>query len=74
MLNAYRLSKNLEDGNGLVLLFHKVEAKPFEVTLSSEHDGYEWISKDDLDLITNSPDRYIESGYLEAVKLALELV
>ena len=73
LLNAYRLSHDLKDGNGLVLLFHKIEASlPEKLRLSAEHTDFIWVSKRNLESLVHSWDAYIEPGYLEAVKLALQ--
>lgn len=45
---AYRRGKDVRDGIGLVLIFYRVEAEPFEVTLSPEHAEYKWFSREDL--------------------------
>lgn len=72
ILNAYRLSHDLKDGNGLVLLFYKVETSLEKVEISTEHHNYLWVTKETLNDINTSLDTYIESGYFEAIKLALE--
>ena len=71
IVHAFRLSKNIIDGKGLVLLFYKVEAEKFDVALSSEHQGYRWVTKDTLHELRNA-DIPIESGYYEAIRRVLE--
>lgn len=71
LLNAYRLERDLKDGQGLFLIFYKVEVQEFEVKLSDEHMDYKWIQLSDLDELVQDEDIYINSGYLEAIKLAL---
>lgn len=72
ILNAYRLSHDLNDGYGLLLIFHKVVCDIEDVQLSQEHYGYKWISKSEIDLLKNQKDIIIEDGYAEALRLALE--
>ena len=55
VLGAYRIHKDIVDGRGLVLIFYKVEADTFEVTLSNEHSTYRWVSKETLPELRNSP-------------------
>ena len=71
-IEAYRLSKDIEKNKGLVLIFYLVDAEPFTVTLSNEHDGYLWVDEDTLqDLLR---DAYtIEEGYYNALTRALAL-
>lgn len=68
--SVYRLSRDLPDGKGLLLAFHVVEAEPFEVSLSDEHDGFRWVSKDELSAL-QSDDTPLEPGYLKALQYAL---
>lgn len=72
LLNAYRLSRDLNDGLGLVLLFYKVETDIEEIEHSAEHLEYKWVGVSDLESLKFTDDAYIESGYLDALKLALE--
>lgn len=67
---AYRLSKNIIDDKGLVLLFHKVIAEPFEIVLSNEHKDYRWVTKDTIHELLESGVP-IEPGYYEALKKVL---
>lgn len=48
IVGAYRREKDVRDGIGLVLIFYRVKAEPFEVTLSPEHMEYKWFSREDL--------------------------
>lgn len=72
ILNAYRLSHDLNDGYGLLLIFYKVVCDIEDVKLSQEHYEYKWISKSEIDLLKNQKDIIIEDGYTEALRLALE--
>ena len=48
LLNAYRIPGSIKDDLGLVLLFYKVDVDfDGEITLSSEHTEYEWLSMED---------------------------
>ncbi len=72
LLYVYRLSHDLKDGNGLVLVFFKVKAFIPEVVMSNEHFDYNWIGLEELDKVGNDgKDGYLEEGYREAVRLAL---
>lgn len=69
-IEAYRLSKNIVDDKALVLKFYLIEAEPFEVKLSDEHDGCVWVDAESVrDLLR---DAYtIEEGYYNAITRAL---
>ena len=72
VVSAYRLSKNIDDDKALVLIFYKVEAEPFDVTLSHEHSAFTWMTKETLpELLTSGTP--IEKGYYNAFTRALEL-
>lgn len=69
IVGAYRLSRNLEGERGLVLIFYKVNAEKFDMSLSSEHTDYKWVTKESLSELVNSdvaitPELY---GFLEHV-------
>lgn len=70
LLTAYRLSYDLSDGNGLVLLYYRVSATFNEITLSNEHEDFRWINYEELASL-NSQEIQIEEGYSRAVQLAL---
>jgi 8-oxo-dGTP diphosphatase len=71
-IEAYRLSKNIEDDRGLVLIFYLVDAEPFTVALSNEHDGHLWVDIDTVqDLLRE--EYTIEEGYYNAITRALAL-
>ncbi len=55
VLGAYRLPKNIVDNRGLVLIFYKVDAENFDVTLSNEHAGYRWVTKETVAELLDSP-------------------
>lgn len=71
LMSAYRLSRELEGGLGLMLLFYQVSVDLDEIELSSEHTSYRWVALDDLARLDGSEDAQIEQGYLEALRLAL---
>ncbi|MBN1916184.1 NUDIX domain-containing protein [Candidatus Dojkabacteria bacterium] len=66
LLNVYRLSMDLPDGYGLVLIYYKVEAEDFQIYLSDEHCEYAWIAENEIDSLK------AEEGYKKALKLALK--
>jgi 8-oxo-dGTP pyrophosphatase MutT (NUDIX family) len=70
IVHAYRLSRNISDDRGLVLIFYKVIAESFDVFLSNEHDDYRWVTKESLHELLIS-DHQIESGYYEALRVVL---
>jgi 8-oxo-dGTP diphosphatase len=71
ILGAFRLSHDLKDGKGLLLIFYRIDAESFDVKLSDEHSDFKWVSKDNLAGLLKDQDTYIESGYYEALKKAL---
>ncbi len=73
LVYIYKLPRNLQDGNGLMLQFYSVEAQLPDIQLSEEHEGYLWVGKEELEKLGNESDEhYIEEGYKEAIKIALE--
>ncbi len=72
VVHAYRLEKDIVNDHGLVLVFYIVHAEPFEVMLSDEHVGFEWVTKDTLHMIKES-DISIASGYYNALTRAFLL-
>lgn len=70
LLNAYRLSRNLKEGLGLMLLFYKVTSDIERVEISDEHEDFLWVSKQDLASLNGRDDAYVEEGYLKALELA----
>lgn len=72
VVGAYRLSRNIHGDKGLVLIFYKVEAQPFEVELSSEHDDYLWVTKETLPRLLES-GHTVEKGYYEAIAKVLKV-
>jgi len=69
-VHVYKLPHNLKDGNGLMLLFYKVEAIIDKVEISDEHVDYRWVGENDLESL-NSDEAYISEGYKKAIELAL---
>lgn len=70
VVDAYRLGKNIKDGRGLVFVFYRVDAEPFEVELTDVHEGFVWVGKEDVHtLLTSGP--HIEQGYYDAIVAAL---
>ncbi len=74
LLSAYRLSRELEGGLGLLLLFYQVLVELDEVQLSSEHTSYRWVALDDLPTLDGSESAQIEEGYLDALRLTLTIL
>jgi 8-oxo-dGTP diphosphatase len=70
LLHACRLSHDIEGGTGLILIFYKINAEPFEVALSEEHQDYRWLNKTEISELLKKP--IIEQGYYEALKKAFE--
>lgn len=69
-VHVYKLPKNLKDGNGLMLLFYRVEAEIDTVEISGEHVDYRWVGINDIEIL-NSNETYISDGYKKAIELAL---
>ncbi len=67
IISAYRLPKDLKDELGLFLIFYRIDADPFSVSFSDEHEEYRWVSANDIDQIRNDMHAYISPGYLNAV-------
>lgn len=62
IVHAHRLTKDLPDSKGLLLLFYLVDAAPFEINLSDEHVGHCWVDEKSVNNIAT-----LESGYKEAI-------
>lgn len=69
-VQVYKLPQNLKDGNGLMLLFYRVEAEIDTVEISDEHVDYRWVGVNDIESL-NSNETYISDGYKKAIELAL---
>jgi 8-oxo-dGTP diphosphatase len=70
-LGFFRISKDLEDGKGLLLLFYQVQAQPFEVTLSLEHTEYRWLNASQIEALYHHPSKSLGEGTYKAVLKAL---
>jgi 8-oxo-dGTP diphosphatase len=70
VVGAHRLSRDILEGKGLVLIFYKVEAEAFNVSLSDEHTDYCWVTKETLPSLLNSTCS-IERGYYDAIARVL---
>lgn len=54
LLDAYPLPTDVAyDGAGLMFLFYKISAEPFEVALSSEHTEFRWVTKSEAEELSN---------------------
>lgn len=71
LLTIYKLPRNLKDGNGLILVMYEVHAKLERVEISDEHIGYSWISKEEVESISEESEPYMSSGIREAILVAL---
>lgn len=52
---------------GLYFVFMRVDAKPFEVSLSDEHAGYQWFSKGQMRELVQYKDSAVKKSYHEAL-------
>ena len=70
LLHVWKLDRDLQNGQGLFLLYYRVYVDIEKPVLSAEHIGYEWISEGDLhkDSFQGIP---LEKGLREALKIAL---
>lgn len=50
-------------------VFYEVELKTGNVSISDEHEGFEWVDLNDIEL-----EKYFTSGILEGMKMHLECV
>ena len=66
LLFAQRYEKDMKDGNGLMVLFYKVESEPFEVKINAESSEYKWFSKEELENFPN-----IGNMHLQVSRMAL---
>lgn len=48
LLHVYERTDYKKEGISLMLIFYKVDADDFEITLSEEHTEYKWISKQEV--------------------------
>lgn len=70
LVQAYKLPRNLKDGQGLMLLFFKVDAELHTVEISDEHIEYKWVGSEELKTLGDE-STYINDGYKKAIELAL---
>lgn len=61
LLGAYQLPHPLPNGQGLMLLFYRVHARIAEVHLSEEHNGFHWVSIDEIDMLAQ--EAYLSEAY-----------
>jgi 8-oxo-dGTP pyrophosphatase MutT (NUDIX family) len=71
VVGAHRLSKDIDDNKALVLIFFIVDVEDFEVELSSEHNNYRWVDKNNVSELLET-DISIEHGYYDAIVKALD--
>lgn len=58
-------------GVGLFVVFFHVEAEPFDVVLSPEHQEFKWVSLDDVSQLKNDKSAIIGEGYYDALVASL---
>lgn len=72
VVHAYRLERNLKDGNGLMLIFVNVKLlSDKEPVISDEATRIEWLNSEQLKDLSESTEPYINSGYRKAALMAL---
>lgn len=72
LVYAYKLPRNLKDGQGLMLLFFKIDAELSTVEISGEHIEYKWVGEEEFKTIGDTnDDAYISDGYKKAVELCI---
>ena len=59
-------------GVGLFVVFYHVEAVPFEVVLSPEHQEFKWVSLENIAELKNDPDAITGPGYYNALVASLK--
>lgn len=73
VVHAYRLDRDLKDGNGLMLIFVSLNLMSGkEPVLSEEAQSYEWLTVDDIKALSITTHPYINEGYKHAALLALQ--
>ncbi len=71
VVSAHRLSHDILDGKGLVFVFFKIKAEKFNIELTNDHTGYQWVDKNTISSLHDSGFK-IEEKYYEAICRALE--
>lgn len=73
LIAAHQLPFNLPDGQGLMLLMYTVQATlPDDVLLSTEHEGYKWVSIKELEELGKEPhEPSLHENSKSALRLAL---
>lgn len=71
-LHVFRDEMRFPDGTPVVYNIFEIDANLPEVTLSNEHTGFHWITKNELKDFEKSSKRRITPGFLQAVALALQ--
>lgn len=59
-------------GVGLFVVFYHVEAEPFEVVLSPEHQEFKWVSLNDVAELKTDNEAIIGQGYYDALVASLK--
>ncbi len=76
IIHAARLEKLTADGTdkGLIIIFFEITAKFNEIILSHEHDGFRWVTNDDIpDLESDSNTRLTQETEKTALTKAFKL-
>lgn len=66
-LTFFRLTHDIEENYGLVLLYYKVIFENDQVVLSSEHDEYQWIERYMLSEFVERERTHMNDGMVEAL-------
>lgn len=69
LVHVYERTDYKKEGISLMLIFYKVTAAEFKITLSEEHTEYKWISRREVEDMA-AKDMFRNDG----VKVALEMV
>lgn len=67
LLHAHRLEFDVENGNGLMLLFFKVIADIRQITLSDEHIEYKWVTKHKFSDFLQKENEHVSDWIMKAV-------
>lgn len=64
IVGTYLLKTDVEYKTGLMLLMYQCETKEEKITLSDEHDTYEWFAKGEIEKLDRGNGYYVESALM----------
>lgn len=68
LLNIYKLPRLVERDHSLLLIFYKVTGNIQDVFISSEHEDFIWVHKDEFEEFFHKEEGHINLGTQQAIQ------